>query len=625
MKQIKASFNDAGFIIAYSKDPNEQRVFVNRLSGSSAKAFGLDIETGKASDHPEAGLDPHLSFIRLIQVFDNEANVSYVFDLLDTEIIPELKSFLESSRFIAHSAGFELKHFLHKDIELGSIDCSMLLSQFVGIAEVSPFEPDEIDAEDEDREPTRYRLKGGYSLENLIGVYFGVSVSKEEQKSDWNQEELSSKQILYAGLDAVLTYKLAKEVSKKVKSYRMVKAYSVYRDMLKVIADMEYRGSYVSKTLHNRLIREWEEKKYIAEKECEKHFSGRNLRSPKQLSEWVEEEASESKRKYWPRSEKSGMYTFNRVKVAHLMPYAPLDALFNYKKYATLLSTFGESLQRKINPVTKRLHCSYTIGQTRTGRLSCRQPNLQNMPARDGSFRHIFKAPKGRVLVVADFSQIEIRVAGELSGDPVIRKAFRDGVDLHKLIVSEVSDKPIEEVTKEERQLGKAINFGLQFGMGAKKLSQYATVNYGVHLSEEDAQKAWNAYHTKYKVYSQWANLQREKAKATGYTRTPLGKMRKLEESEVYTKAVNTPVQGGAAEVLFLTMVGLRRRLRGIDAFIINTVHDEIIIECAKGLEEKVKTLLTQSMQAGLRALFKGASLNGLAEAAIGKDWAEAK
>jgi DNA polymerase-1 len=332
----------------------------------------------------------------------------------------------------------------------------------------------------------------------------------------------------------------------------------------------------------------------------------------------------------WPKSEKTGAYSFNKLKLADLAALPPVQAILGYKKYATLLSTFGESLQQKICPATENIHCSFTVGETRTGRLSSRNPNLQNMPARDESFRHIFVASPGYKLVVADFSQVEIRVAGEVSGDPVIRKAFRDGIDLHKSIVADISNKKIEDVTKEERQLGKALNFGLLFGMGPKKLQVYAKASYRVDMSQTQAEKAHTVYHAKYRHYSSWCNLQRVKCKTIGFVRTPSGKMRKLLEEEVYTKAINTPVQGGAAEVSFAALIALQdmRNHFGFntkDIRIINTVHDEIVVECKDNLVDVTLKIVNLSMNKGMLTIFPEACVTGLAEAKVGDSWAEAK
>lgn len=630
MKKLKINWNNESYESFYITNTEDTAKAVTYLKKHPSKLYGLDIETGKRGDfknHPKAGLCPHLSFIRLIQVFDPLSKRIFIFDARMARTgkgkLPDvLRRFLENSKFIAHNAIFEIKHFLKEGIEVDCI-CSMILAMFIENAEHSPFEP-----KDEEQEE-RYRPTKGFGLRPLIQKYFALNIPKEAQLSDWNKKELSNEQLAYAALDAVLTYKLGKHLYSKLEMYKMKRAFKVYKDMQYVIADMELNGMGFDIKAHNDLIDTWESKKTAAARDCFDYFGDINIRSSKQLHEWVENNIDENLQKKWPRSDKTQKFSFNKTMIKPLVKEC--DALvpfIEYKKYATLLSTFGESLQKQINPQTSRVHCSFSLGHTRTGRLSSREPNLQNMPARDDSFRHVFVADPGNVLVVADFNQIEIRVAGELSKDPEIRGAYKRGEDLHSAIVADLENKEIEDVTKDERQLGKAINFGLQFGMGAKKLAFYAETSYGVSLSESESQRAYDAYHNKYAKYTSWSELQRRKAQATGWTRTPLGKMRKLEIGEEYTKAVNTPVQGGAAEVSYLALISLRKRLKdnskGIK--ILNTVHDEIIVECPEGLADYVWQHLVDAMKEGMTSLFpKAPGLQRLVGGGRGPSWSEAK
>lgn len=625
-RQLTFDFADTHYKALYLTDRKEIDVALKRLYSSKAAVIGLDLETGKELTHPQAGLDPHMSYIRLAQLYDGET--VYVVDWQAADMQPNASLYftkiLLERQLIAHYAIFEIKHLIYHVCEPKNVHCSKLMADFVYHAEHSPFEPDD----DEDNP----KPKRGLGLGALAEKYFGIKIPKQYQKSDWNKEELSKEQIIYAALDAVLTYKLGKLLLPQMKKHKLIKCYLLYKDMQHVIADMELAGMVIDKKEHNRLIAEWTKKRDHHREECRKYFGSVNLRSPKQLHMWVQRFYSDRPDllRRWPKSEKTGNYSFNKIKLADLEPLDPVKEILAYKKYATLLSTFGESLQQKISPATNRLHCNFTLGETRTGRLSSRNPNLQNMPARDDSFRHIFIAPPGHSLVVADFSQVEVRVAGELSNDPVIRRAFEQGVDLHKAIVAAVSGKAIEDITKEERQLGKALNFGLQFGMGPTKLAKYARNSYGVELSESQAQHAWEVYHQTYRRYSSWCEQQRRRCEKQGTVVTPSGRRRKLAETEVYTKAVNTPVQGGAAEVSFAALIELRKTLRSdVSTFfqvkIINQIHDEIIVECPDSLVQKVKAILEKSMERGMRAVFPKATLNGLVEANSGKDWAEAK
>lgn len=628
MRNINFSFlaRDAILCARYLTKLEEANAALEQMYDRDSKLIGIDIETGKT--HPEnnmSGLDPHMSFIRLIQLYDGK-------DLLviDMKGIPEppkfLEAILERSTLVAHNAIFEIKHLWHHYSRPKDIHCSMLMANFINNAEHSPYEP----AEEDEFGNEKPRFNRSVSLADLTKQILGVRISKVHQTSDWNAEHLSKEQIVYAAIDAIATYDLAKHYAPKINKYKLQKSYQLYRRMMHVIAEMELSGIEVDVDAHNKLINDWTEQKAKAEQKCKKYFGNVNLRSSKQLHNWVLRTYSNDKRMLatWPKTEK-GQYSFNKIKLSEFQGLPAVGAILEYKKYATLLSTFGKSLQDKLSPVTKRLHCNFSLGETRTGRLSSRNPNLQNMPARNDSFRHIFVAAPGCKLVVADFSQVEIRVAGELSRDPRILSAYANGMDLHSGIVSELSGKDIADVSKAERQLGKAINFGLQFGMGPNKLADYAKASYGVEMSDKEAANAYEVYHKKYAVYSAWSDIQREKCQKIGYVRTPMGRMRKLMEMETYTKAVNTPVQGGAAEVSFASLIKLQDRLQDEDLDghidILNTVHDEIVLEATLDYVDKAAEILQWAMEQGMLELFPTATTQGLVEVATGDTWAEAK
>lgn len=600
-------------------------VIKKHLERSPCRVFGLDIETGKQrkfKDHPAAGLSPQLSFIRLIQIYDYNSRRCYVFDVkrLKKVAVEVLKGFIRKKSFCAHYAIFESKHLQTFGASPINLACSQIAAQFIYHGENSIYDK-------EDDTEWKYRKKGGFSLENLCGRYFGVRVAKGYQKSDWGKRVLSKGQVRYAALDAVLTRELFGELVPRLEDYKVSDAYERYCGMIPVIAWMENVGIFLDKEKHTALIDSWKVKATKLKNKADRYFSGVNMRSPKQLDAWVKERYSNKPDllRAWPKSKKSKLYSFDKEELSKLPKLKPITSLLAYRKYATLLSTFGDRLQEKICPSTGRLHGSFVLGETRTGRLSSREPNLQNMPARDKAFRSIFTAPKGRVLVIADFSQIEIRVGAELSRDPVMLEAFRKGIDLHRKIVSIIARKSIEEVTDEERQLGKAVNFGLMYGMGGKRLCEYAKASYGVIMTHEEGNRAWAAYHLTYRRYSQWCAKQRAMCTKLGYARTPLGRMRKLNEKELFTTAINTPIQGGAAEVNFCSLVRLRKVLKGMDAHAICTVHDENIIECDEAIAEDVAKKLEDSMVQGMLDIFPKASTQGLARAKLVTDWSQAK
>ena len=615
MRNFNINYNKRKYSIQYYTKVSE---FLEDISKETPKLWGLDIETGKKEEyleHKKAGLNPNLSFIRLVQLY-NGTDTVYICDFLHTEYIQrnDLREWLKDKKFVAHNAIFELSHFQCDDFKELECSCSMILGILVDRAERSPFQSDE--------EPS-YR---GYGLAALAKKYLGRDLSKVQQTSNWNAPKLSKSQIVYAAVDSIVCYDLAVKLLPKIKKYKMLNVYKLFKKMQHVIVEMQLQGMPVNQDKHFDLIKQWEQKKDVSELRCKKYFGDINIRSSKQLNEWLEsQEKYEKILKIWPRTP-AGKYSFNRQQIVDFLKLKPIAALMEYKKYDKLLSTYGESLMKHLNPVTNRYHTQFNLAQVRTGRLSSHSPNLQNIP-RDSGIRDMFDV-SGQIntrYVVADFSQIEMRVAGELSKDRNMRSAYRKGKDLHTIMASVVSGVSERDVTKEQRQLAKAVNFGFLFGMGASKFVTYAKGSYGVDVSEDDAWEIRNKFYDLYSDYIAWCTRQRVSAEKLGYVRTPMGRIRKLLDNEVYTKAVNTPVQGGAAEVLFLTMLILKKRLVYLKAKLASCVHDEIIIECRADMAEQVKLATEDSMRKGMLKLFPNAPVNGLTEAHVGLTWDEAK
>lgn len=633
-----------------------------KILNSKAAYLGIDIETGKLPSKveplmkgkriigPAPGLCPRLSFIRLIQIYDPACNMAFVFDLTKLEGnwrgSTVLRDVLTSKRFIAHNAVFEIKHFTRQGFPNFKIECSMILSMLIDRAEHARFEKSEDDEEEEDGLAVYKHI--GYGLDAVCGRLFKIHVAKHEQTSDWNRPVLTKSQINYAALDAFLTWKIGHTFFPELKKWRMERTYRVFRAMNHVISDIELNGLAIDSNAHKRLVELWEKDHKKFTYGLIRHFPGDiNVRSSKQMNAWA---AEKYPKKFcttvWPKTKayynalesdpktplilSFGKQSLKQVIVQlklHKQKTENLETLLSFKKTDKLLSTYGETLARIVHPMTGRLHSSF-MSETHTGRLSCREPNLQNLP-RDEAVRKIFMAPLPKLLLTADYSQIETRVQAALSHDPVMTRAFAKGVDLHEYILLVAFNWRLSEMTdqvkrKAMRQSGKAINFGLAFGMGWKKLRLYALTEYDVILTEEQARQAFNTYHYKlYKVYSNWCEQQRLFWKRHGYVRTPMGMVCKLSEKEYYTCAVNRQVQGGAAEIMKLAMIYFREKIPKT-AQLVSTVHDEIIVECERE-SEATKKLLERCMTQAFTKVFPDAPTRGLVEAKWGKNWAECK
>lgn len=274
-----------------------------------------------------------------------------------------------------------------------------------------------------------------------------------------------------------------------------------------------------------------------------------------------------------------------------------------------------------------RIHADFDPNGARTGRFSCKRPNLQNVPR--GELRKCFIAPEGKALVVCDYSQIELRLAAAIAGDERMLEAFKNGTDLHTATAAIVLEKAPDEVSKADRQLAKAVNFGLIYGQSPKGLVRYAKTSYGVEMSETRAGAIRERFFRAYSGLERWHR--RCSRDARGFqskeSRTLLGRRRLLAEGDWWPRfagLVNTPVQGSAAD-------GIKRALtllhdhpqRPATANIVATIHDEIVVECDQSDAEAVLALTKRCMLESMEQIAPGCPVE--VEGGIGKSWGEAK
>ena len=310
-------------------------------------------------------------------------------------------------------------------------------------------------------------------------------------------------------------------------------------------------------------------------------------------------------------------------------PYQTLitEAFLPYKEREKQITSFGESLKKFLSPVTNRIHANFKMTGTRTGRFSCSNPNLQQIP-RDKVFRALFKAPEGRTFVIADYSQMELRVAAIVANEEKLLEAYREGKDTHAITAGMLLNKKPEDVTKQERQLAKAVNFGLLYGQGAKGLKDYASSGYGVEISESEAKDYRDAWFKAYPAFAMWHGRERINSEKMMAVTTPLGRKRCFsasQEGDTFsaTKAYNTPVQGGAAEVMLAALGKFPDLLSGLDAKLIAVIHDEVIVESSLEDAPSVVKVLEDAMVQGMLDVFPTASTLGLVEAKIAESWAD--
>ncbi|MDD3428712.1 MAG: DNA polymerase I [Oscillospiraceae bacterium] len=348
-----------------------------------------------------------------------------------------------------------------------------------------------------------------------------------------------------------------------------------------------------------------------------------NVNSPKQLAKALYEEL----RLPTGKKTKSGFST-DAETLEGLRHYDPIiEHILQYRIYQKLNSTYVEGLLKVIGE-DGRVHSTFNQTETRTGRISSGEPNLQNIPVRTplgSQLRRYFIAPKGYVLLDADYSQIELRILAHISGDEAMIEAFNSGADIHRSTAAKIYGLPDEMVTSQLRSSAKAVNFGIVYGIGAFSLSK------DINVSVKEADAFIKNYLDNFKGVKQYMDTTIAEGTKNGYVATMYGRRRPLPELSSSNRnikmlgermAMNTPIQGTAADIIKLAMVRVAQRLaqEGLEAKLILQVHDELIVECPLAEQEKAAAILGEEMQnaAKLKVCLK-------ADVNSGENWYDAK
>lgn len=604
-KNFKVSFLNQEYNAWYVTTPKTAKRILQELEPKDV-VFGIDTETAAYSKYlnrPRSALSPHLSEIRLFQIFDGRNTV--VFDLFCLNSSVDFIPFLSSKRFIAHNAIFDLQYFLKLGVVEMQIGCTRILSKLLFHA--------------------CYPVDSGLdaSLGSLCEQFLKVPVSKAQQISDWSSPDLTFEQVEYAALDAIAVIKLAEKLAPGLTKYGLERVYKLSKEAQLPLAKMQINGLKLDTDAHKILIDKWRDSAFEAKKKVLKVTGLDDITSNK-LSLWLSDSLPSDVLRAWPRTPggklSTDAHTF--ADFSHLEVVAPM---LEFQKATTLAGTFGQGLIDQINPATGRLHCKYNICGARTGRLSCSEPNFQNMP-RDPEFRACFTAwGEGKNLLTADYSQIELRVAAELSQDKNMLKVYRDGEDIYKVTAAKLNRKRIEDVSKGERQVAKALALGLLFGLGSTKFAHYARKGYGVEISQTEAERAIEKFREIYPQYREWQLDQANNAKETQLVYTPCGKRRRLPAEETFGNSMNHPIQGGAAEVLLHGLVELEKKSRQYGFRLLNTVHDEVVLEIEENSSEEISAVVEKTMINAYLSVFPKGTTNKLVNIGVGKNWAEAK
>jgi DNA polymerase-1 len=563
--------------------------------------IGLDIETARLpayADDLRAGLCPHRARIRLVQVWDG-GPTAYAFDL-DKVPLAALAG-LWTKKLVAFNATFELKFLLAAGVEPTALGCAKLAGQAIHGRLLS-------------LKDTAAELDPDWTLD------------KREQVSDWSVPTLSIDQVEYAGLDAIMARLVFERYATALGKKKVGAVYRRLRDAQVAIARLELNGIGFDLDGYRALVARWTAERDEAKTALAEALGPDvNPRSTKQVGEWLAARLDPESLAAWPRTAKGKLSTDSDALAGCDLPVvAPLK---RFKVAEKRLSAFG-NYDAHVNPETGRIHASYLLGGARTGRMSCRDPNLQQVP--NGELRGLFVARPGYQLIDADFSQIELRVVALLAKDSAMLDCYRRGDDLHRRTAAGLLGIEPSAVSKEQRQLAKAANFGLIYGQQAAGFADYARANYGIELSVDEAARIREKFFATYPRLADWQRRTIRDSRKSQSVTTRGGRVRDFStEPHGYrpTEALNTPVSGAAAEAMLEALARLGPALAGLDARLVNIVHDELLVEVADADVEKAKPAIEGAMRDGFLALFPEAAdqVDGLVEAKVGHSWREAK
>ena len=448
--------------------------------------------------------------------------------------------------------------------------------------------------------------KNEYTIEKLASEYFGTVIEKPEVKQLSLLDDVETDRSEYLAKCAVALGVLNERIGDKIKENGQEKLYQeVELPLVTVLAHLEINGFLVD----DHQLKEFADKlgeKIDALTNEIYMLAGEefNINSPKQLGVILFE-----KLELKPVKKTKTGYATNADVLEKLRDKHPIvNFIMEYRQLAKLKSTYCDGLRAVVNPNTHRIHSVFTQTVTVTGRLSSTEPNLQNIPTRTElgrEIRKMFVAKEGYVLVDADYSQIELRVLAHIANDETMINAFRNNEDIHAVTASQVLGIPLEDVTKEQRSSAKAVNFGIVYGIGEFSLAQ------DLHISVKEAKAYIESYLEKYHGVRNYMESIKEQAKKDGYVKTMLNRIRYIPElkSPNYNirqfgerVALNTPIQGTAADIIKLAMVRDDNRLinEGLKSKLILQVHDELIVEAHKDEVDKVKQILSEEMQSAM-------------------------
>ena len=554
----------------------------------------LNEKTVIAVDTETSSLNPHEANLVGISI-SYAANIAYYIPLdhknvkgLKKELVlKKLKVILEdpSIKKVGQNIKYDFIIFQNNGVTLYPVDDTMLLS---------------------------YTLDAGnnrHNMDTLAELHLGHKTITYKDLVGTGKKQLNFSEVdlkaatEYAAEDADITLRLYEILSDRLVEEKLEKIYEVFeKPMISILSKLETNGIKVDDSYLKKLSKKFEDRLIKIEKKIYQ-VSGKNFNigSPKQLGEIIYNELKIAKLK---KTKKGSLATSAKVLedlalTGHKFPSLVLE----WRQVSKLKSTYTDALQEHINKKTKRVHTSFLLAATNTGRLASSDPNLQNIPIKtpDGKeIRKAFISDKDKILISADYNQIEMRILADLADVKELKKAFKNNQDIHALTASQVFDVPINKVTDDFRRKAKAINFGIIYG-----ITQYGLAKQ-ISVSNQEALDFINSYFKKFPEIRDYMKATVKTCRKKGYVTNIFGRrihLRGINDKNFSVRsfqeraAINAPIQGSAADIIRLAMIKIDKLLEeSQNAKMLLQIHDELIFECLKKDETSVIKIIKDAM-----------------------------
>ena len=548
--------------------------------------LGFDVETTE--------LDPYKGDLRLVQLSNGQntkvidmrpfrgdgrqetGDGSFLRTNPDLQPLRDLLASTKQTK-IAHNAKFDTKWVRHHlGVEVGSIYDTYLASILIAAGEG-------------DRR---------HGLADVVQFFLGRTLDKAEQVSDWGAAELSSSQVEYAAKDAAIMIEVRDKLEERIVADGLTEVLQLENKCVMPVAEMELNGFY----LDEGRWREQLEKVTVIQRQAADQLQDMLSAGVAQASLFGRSEINlDSQAQVTDALVGLGVPVPNTTRAWELQPlaekYPVIAKLLEYRGVAKAISSFGENILEFIEPKTGRIHADFRQIGAPTGRFSCSKPNLQQIPHEE-EYRRCFRAPEGRKLVIADYSQIELRILADFSEDRNFIEAFESGQDFHSATAAQVFGINAEDVTPDQRSFAKRLNFGVVYGIGASRFAMMTG------LTQKEAEDTLRKYFATYPRMDEWLRTAASTVKETRMTRTRSGRIARFRFDEndrsslaaAQRYAKNMPIQGTSADILKRALRLLHEDIRPTSAKLVNIVHDEIVVECDASESDQIAAILEGSM-----------------------------